>query len=406
MLRDEKYVALKRLDLTRRLEWFEHKAPAGERVKYRTGRRYLERAIGQIAEQIVGAGYKPVVADDREISSSFVPTSSLLTELGSQSAQLPAMDAVPHSTGQPTTPAANDTFAVLPGEGSSARKRRRTRWMAVASITAAGLLIVTTAVIFKPSNPGGGAKTGAAPTTATMRPAGASATNGPVRADSVAYIRDGGDSSYAFARNLKLTSADLAGLNRLIGDKAGYEKWALNQGGVNPFDAKIQIALRGNSSQTVVITDVQVAARCGKPLTGTLLYSPAAGPNGDAGIRFDLDKPHPVAQDANDDDAYFAGPNAHTISLAPGEVTTLLIDALTARQHCDFSLNLIVATGQGQPVAEKIDNHGTPFQVTAIANGTGSSPLKYADYQAVYAGGVASPSRDDRFASVNPATVH
>ena len=165
-------------------------------------------------------------------------------------------------------------------------------------------------------------------------------------------------------------------------------------GGAGISDTAVQIVLRGNADQTVVIAGMRVVTECTSPLTGTLLYSPPAGASTNVDVGFNLDAQFPIAQDARNaalSGNYFA---EHTISLRRGETQTLLVHAITRRQFCHFTYQLIVDNGSKQ-VSEPISDHGKPFVVTAPliqfhSNGSAS----FTSYRTLYVGGVANPAND------------
>lgn len=169
-------------------------------------------------------------------------------------------------------------------------------------------------------------------------------------------------------------------------------------GGAQVTDAAVEIVLRGNDKQTVVISNIQIASRCMAPLNGTLLYSPSAGSPPNITIGFNLDAQFPIAQNASYGrlfGSYFVG---HTITLQPGETQTLIVHALTKRQYCTFTYKLVMDTSNGQ-VTENVSNDGKPFAVTALL-------VEKCKYLTMYAGGVANPnpSSNGAFVRVSPKT--
>lgn len=235
---------------------------------------------------------------------------------------------------------------------------------------------------------------------ASGKPPTVSSTTGPVMVTSTAYMRDTGTPgawSYAFPQTL--SSKDVASYGAVSHDEQQYQQWAFSKGGVTTDDDRLQIGLRGNESGTVVIQDIQVTKHCAAPLTGTLLYVPPQGESGDIGIFFDLDQQFPVAEDADTHASYFGASGAgHTITLNHDEAATLLLDAVTGKQYCTFSLTLDIATDSGSKVTEVVNDHGKPFQVTAAA-GTGSS-VPFSNYHAVY----IQTDAESALMSVDPQT--
>lgn len=179
-------------------------------------------------------------------------------------------------------------------------------------------------------------------------------------------------------------------------------------GGAPIGDARIQIVLRNKATQTAVITNMQVVKHCDAPLTGTLLYAPGGGALNDIEIGYDLDVPLPVAQFSRGGDIeglhgnFFA---KDTIPMKPGETDTLVVDTLTDHFYCQFSFALFVDDGSRRLV-EKINNSGHPFVVTATTYpmGEGLPPpyVKFSEFGAIYAWGLADPFGHNSFRRVNP----
>ncbi|PRY38853.1 hypothetical protein [Umezawaea tangerina] len=225
----------------------------------------------------------------------------------------------------------------------------------------------------------------------------------PIAVESVAYLENRGNHDFVFPDAQSFSSEELAELDSKKGDGKGYVDWVLAHGGVYPNAATIQVGLRGTGRETLNITDVKIVKQCREPLTGTLLYSPTAGPTGSIAMYFDLDADYPVALDGREGSGYFTGTSAQTIQLVPGEVATLLINVATSKSYCAFHFDLTVNPGDGQPTLTKaVDNAGRPFEVSAMPT-TDSSPtamVAFDTYQAIYAGGVAS--RTGKFVAADP----
>ena len=104
-------------------------------------------------------------------------------------------------------------------------------------------------------------------------------------------------------------------------------------------------------------------------------------------LGFDLDKPLPTAQNYQLGNLFGEYFTEHTISLRRGETQTLFVHALTAKQYCEFYLDLVVVTGGGaSPTLERVDDNGKPFKVTTGAGVPGG--IQFSDFQAIYASGV------------------
>jgi hypothetical protein len=202
-----------------------------------------------------------------------------------------------------------------------------------------------------------------------------------VKIDSVTVMRNASQAgTYLFQRPVHLSQKDLAALNQLQDGTPAYDAWFRSRGGVDPSPSSIQLVVEGNASQSARITDIAILKRCQPQLTGTIFLSPSAGEESSILLDFNLDSTRAIAETPNGQD-YFSN---FTISLAPGEVRVLQINATTSHYYCRFTLQMTVLIGSHSTV-ETVTNMGKPFQVSAV-----TAPLK--DYQAIYAGGVATPS--------------
>ena len=215
----------------------------------------------------------------------------------------------------------------------------------------------------------------------------------PVLIDSVMY-QQAADDGFTYAFPGELTNQQVASMNNLPVSFQDYINEVTSIGGTNVGDTDVQIVLRGNAAgQTAVIAGMDVAKNCQSPLNGTLLYSPSAGEDNDIEIGFNLDDEFPSAQNYQSGRLSGSFFGSHTISLAKGETETLLVHAVTRQSFCQFTYRLLVDTGSRE-VAEVISENGKPFTVTA--------GLKSGAYEALYAGGVASPAHNDKYVAVDP----
>jgi hypothetical protein len=208
------------------------------------------------------------------------------------------------------------------------------------------------------------------------------ASGRPVTIDSVMYETAQGASTAAFPQ--VLNSQQVTPMNQSSFPSFMAHVTAI--GGAVISDAAIQIVLTGNADATSVISGIGVSKSCTAPLAGTLLYAPGAAVDTNVEIGFNLDARFPTAQNylvTKLSGNFFT---EHTISLRRGETETLLVHAITARQYCQFTFQLIVDSA-GKQVTEVINDHGRPFGVTALA--------QLPKYRAFYVGGVADPSPND-----------
>ena len=115
------------------------------------------------------------------------------------------------------------------------------------------------------------------------------------------------------------------------------------------------------------------AEQCASPLRGTIFYSPSAGADPVTQLNMDLDNPGIPAsyQETYQVNGVTEGKAAadyfghNTVSLGNGEQFTFDIHASTATHYCRFSLAMTVVDGT-KTVTENVDDHGVPFQVTAV----------------------------------------
>lgn len=372
-----------------RRKWLAENGPKDWRVSVKTSQRYLEHAISQIERQII-EGYEPI----EYVPEVDVESQAIFVQLSDGSAEVSAVD-----VREPTTDGRSRSWI-----------RRNVKWAAPsAAVVVAAAVTVPILVIHSGSS-------GAPPRTSSSngQPVPVAMVDGPVHVDNVAYERDGtGKSlgySWIFPQKVQLSADELTGLNKLAGNSAGYQDWMLGKGGVNPNDASIQLTVRNKTDKPVVLTDVKVDKQCSSPLSGTLFFAREQGPVGDVRLALNLDDKFAVVKNHATGGSYFAGDDAHTIQLAPGETSTLLIDAMTKQYYCQFHLNLVVDPEDGgSPVSELVDFNGKPFAVTAVPEEGQYKDVKYSYFQAVYAY-YQDPNPADvnlgglGFGSVNPVT--
>lgn len=227
-------------------------------------------------------------------------------------------------------------------------------------------------------------------TTTVVTPTTSAAGAPPIQIESIQTDTSYGQ-TYALASPLHLTDAALADLDQLSGSQDRFLGWMATKGAVPSSRAVTRVVARGVLPRTVVISDIKIVKQCDEYLTGALLYSPPAGQDPSIAIRFDLDQPVSTAKvyESEDvDEPYF---QKFTISLEPGETTSLVIHAQTRRLYCKYYFLFVVATGESAtPTIVRVDNAGRPFEVTATADTSDTIP-KFAEYDELYAGGVASP---------------
>jgi hypothetical protein len=167
-----------------------------------------------------------------------------------------------------------------------------------------------------------------------------------------------------------------------------------------------QLVVQNNQAQEIRVLDMSVVKSCQAPLTGTLIYSPDAGADPSIQLGFDLDSADTEAETgvtgieaiARKPD-YFAG---HTVSIQPRAQQVFDIVTVTSKHSCSFRFMLTLLVGS-KKTYQLIGDGSQPFRISAIV-GTRDSGTTFSAYGVIYAGGVASPTGDDRFGRVNPKT--
>jgi hypothetical protein len=237
-------------------------------------------------------------------------------------------------------------------------------------------------------------------------PIPASSSSPPVQVQNVTEFRSiANDKSYVLRENITMSPADLAKFNAEVGASSeAFSSWHAKHGGVALDFGFTNITLRGNTDDTVRITDMKVLKDCHEPFNGTFLQGYTQG-GGEETIKvgFDLDSPEPIPQemavtstrglhplDAN----YFS---TNTISLAPGETETITIGAFTKQHSCTFRFRLIIATPDGS-FSQDIDYNGKPFEVTAKVAPV-KTELPFSGYRTAYV-----QNGNLQWEEVNPST--
>jgi hypothetical protein len=369
-------------DITTRRLWLEKRAPKDLRVSVSTSQRYVTNAISQIEQQILESAYQPV----SEAWLSQDETSVFTT---------PEADSDPEATPIPA-----------PKETTPRPKHRRTLILSttgVVVLAAAAIVVLPPLLHPKPTASANSAPTQQQSTSTSSSVPVVSSATGPVRVGSIAISPNDLGTGYSYAFANQLPASDLPKLNSLVSSGGGYSSWLMSQGGVVPYDVQLQIQIQSNTSQIATITDLQIVKHCGAPPTGTLVYEPgASGGSSDISIEYDLDQIFPVAEDADTHESYFAGATGHTIVLDPKNPVTLEIDATTSKQDCKFSFNALIDTADGKRLSEVIDNHGKPFEVSALAISKVGSGLNFSAYRTIF----SYDGNSNAFVSVNPKTYN
>lgn len=193
---------------------------------------------------------------------------------------------------------------------------------------------------------------------------------------------DGG--SMVAADAIDFSHSELAELHSLPDRSRKQADWLRQHGAVDGGSVKIKIVVRGNADRGVDIVGMEAEKSCSAPLRGTMFYDPSAGEVENVPIGFDLDAPTSRAEGEVEGEwrgDYFS---EKTVKLAKGESITFQVAASTRRSYCEFSLSMETLS-EGKLATHMIDDHGSPFRVSAMTDENFSS------YKALYLGGCSHP---------------
>jgi hypothetical protein len=368
-------------------------------ISVSTVRRYFNDAIDQIVEQLMDPAYTAVVAADQEVSKT-------VTERGSM-------------TVEKEQPLAGDGAMVVSSPDSSEQKvsqdlRQRQQWIRPAKrwrsvvivgvvLTLAAVIVISYAVYRGASS---GNSTDARSPTGFPQPIAASAPNAPVSIENVSHIHSntGGTPSFALRDPLKMNTDALSEFNQTIyPNSAPFASWYVSHAGAAVDFGIFDITLRGRQAGEVGISDIQITKQCRQPLSGTFFQGQSAGSGDTIKLGFDLDSPEGRAQEMSLSGDYGLEADGYDyfddqkIILAHNEAVVFTVGAYTHQHACTFTLQVIVATPRGS-YSEMVDDHGKPFEVTAMA-APRSKDLPLSGYASSYAIG-----RDGEWGYVDPST--
>ncbi|WP_416983183.1 hypothetical protein [Streptomyces sp. T028] len=211
----------------------------------------------------------------------------------------------------------------------------------------------------------------------------------PLSVDDVSYLGlSTGD--YVFPSGMKLSDADVEKLkNEDYGGGRTFEDWFSQNGGVPSRFRTVSLTISGRSKEQLRITNMDIQKQeCTPPLTGTLFLN--GGTNGGESktrtLFFHLDDRDPEPTDENGD-PYFA---RKSITLKRGESETIVAFVNANARSCGFTFRFTAVVPGKKPVKQEVNDGGKPFQLTAPATDF-EAEHPYADYRAMYVGGVAAP---------------
>lgn len=200
---------------------------------------------------------------------------------------------------------------------------------------------------------------------------------GPDFSMSTEVVREDDEGRSAVTRQeLRLSAAQEQMLARpgSVGSTA-FDQLLRAKAAANLDVVTIRVTLTGHRNQEIDIEDIRplITARTA-PLSGSLLCAPPQGGAPTMNMLYDMDRPFPVAHDVqppkNNDGGLKEGLgppffDQRTITLHDHEQQVLLIRAVTAQHYVAFRLEADYLLGT-QKKRAVIDNHGKPFEVSAL----------------------------------------
>jgi hypothetical protein len=188
---------------------------------------------------------------------------------------------------------------------------------------------------------------------------------------------------------------------------AAYNQWFFERGAYATA-VDMQLVLQNNRSHLVRILDMNLLKSCQPPLTGTLFFSPDAGADDSIRLGFNLNSPDTEAEAAAGWDISTWKPDYFdndTVSIQPGAQQVFNVRAVVSNESCTFRIQATILDGT-RAVYQVISDGNQPFRITSTASPFNNTTLTFSKYQAIYAGGIASPNLREEFVRVNPKTYH
>ncbi|WP_255953537.1 hypothetical protein [Streptomyces odontomachi] len=176
----------------------------------------------------------------------------------------------------------------------------------------------------------------------------------------------------AFRGDFRPTAAERAMLSRPgAAATPAFDRLMHTRGAVSVDDLTVRLTLTGHRNQQINILDIRPAiVERTAPLSGTFFCVPPQGGVSTMTMVFDMDRPSPLARDAEVTALGRPFFGRRTITLHDREQRVVIARAFTADHYVAFRLNVTYMLGDKKKHTV-IDDHGKPFQVTAISPGKG-----------------------------------
>jgi hypothetical protein len=147
----------------------------------------------------------------------------------------------------------------------------------------------------------------------------------------------------------------------------GIQGWLTEHGAIDAGRSPLTIAIEGLSSSPVLINSMRANVESRRePVSNAVLSCATEGELGLIQVGFNLDEQPPVArwilEDGGLGEPYF---QTSTIRVEEGEVLAMGVSAFAEQCFCTWTIEFdIVVDGERQTLS--LDNHGEPFQTTAV----------------------------------------
>lgn len=161
-------------------------------------------------------------------------------------------------------------------------------------------------------------------------------------------------------------------------------KWLRDHGGADQGDTRVRLRVEGVSDRVVLIREIRVEAEREQPFAGTRVYCPTAGANAATLLVFDLDDPHPVAWEWNEDGGrertgsrpYF---DTHNVTVKKNEICDFVIVTAAELVRCRWTIAVDLSVGRRRQTL-RINDHGQPFHTSGEPAGGFMERLDWAWY--------------------------